>query len=101
MTIEFMKIVCGTFLFQWLLVNNKSVNLTFYLVGYGDYTPNTNFGRLIGITCALLGSALISLTVVSFQNIFQPSEYEAKAIPFLERLKDREHINKNSAKNLR
>jgi voltage-gated potassium channel len=39
-------------------------NVTFLTIGYGDYCPKTNLGRLIGILISLLGNVLVSILVV-------------------------------------
>ena len=48
----------------WLVV------VTITTVGYGDISPNTQPGKVVAIMAALWGSLLISLVVVSIQNIF-------------------------------
>lgn len=54
------------------------VLVTMTTVGYGDYYPRTNLGRLIMITAAIIGNIIISLIIVSMQRIFEFSENEEK-----------------------
>ena len=57
----------------WLAV------VTMTTVGYGDYYPKTNLGRLVGISCCIWGLFIISLFTVSFINKmkFKPSQKKA------------------------
>ena len=43
----------------WFLV------VTMTTIGYGDFTPNTLFGRIIGIFCCLMGIFILALVVVT------------------------------------
>jgi voltage-gated potassium channel Kch len=54
------------------------VLVTMTTVGYGDYYPSTNLGRLIIIITAIIGNIIISLIIVSMQNIFMFTENEKK-----------------------
>lgn len=54
------------------------VLVTMTTVGYGDYYPRTNLGRLIMIITAIMGNTIISLIIVSMQRIFEFSENEQK-----------------------
>ena len=56
------------------------VLVTMTTVGYGDYYPSTNLGRLIIIITAVVGNIIISLIIVSMQNIFMFTENERKVI---------------------
>ena len=54
------------------------VSVTMTTVGYGDYYPVTNLGRLIMIITAIVGNIIISLIIVSMQRKFEFSENEQK-----------------------
>ena len=54
------------------------VLVTMTTVGYGDYYPTTNLGCLIIIVTAIIGNIIISLIIVSMQNIFMFTENEKK-----------------------
>lgn len=56
------------------------VLVTMTTVGYGDYYPSTNLGRLIIIITAVVGNIIISLIIVSMQNIFMFTENERKVL---------------------
>jgi hypothetical protein len=44
--------------------------ITMTSVGYGDYTPKTPFGRLIGAICVSWGVLIVSVMVVVLTNAF-------------------------------
>ena len=44
--------------------------ITMTTVGYGDFYPKSEFGRIVGVFCALSGAFIQSLFTVSFMNIF-------------------------------
>jgi hypothetical protein len=50
--------------------------ITMTTVGYGDYYPQTTFGRILGVLACLWGNFLISLIVVALTGIldFKPQE---------------------------
>jgi hypothetical protein len=43
---------------------------TFLTIGYGEFFPKTNLGRVIGIFTALLGTFLVSLLAVTIQQYY-------------------------------
>lgn len=47
-------------------------------VGYGDYIPKTNMGRIIGVVIAFWGLFIVSLVVVSLSNMFEFDKGEQK-----------------------
>lgn len=55
-------------------------------VGYGDYFPKTNMGRIIGLIIAFWGVFIVSLFVVSLSNMFEFDGGELKAFTLNERL---------------
>jgi voltage-gated potassium channel Kch len=46
------------------------IYVTFLTIGYGEYSPKTNLGRLIGIATAILGTILVSLLAVTVQEYY-------------------------------
>lgn len=76
--------------------DNRYDKLFNYLVGYGDYYPQTNIGRMIiGIT-ALAGIILISLITVSLQDFAKLEEYEGKVFDFISRMEAKAEITKEA-----
>lgn len=87
-----LKIIEGPVYFVDQSVRDAGIDFNFYqncvwcvlitmtTVGYGDYYPKTNLGRLIIIVTAVLGNILISLIIVSMQRFFEFSENELKVI---------------------
>lgn len=55
-----------------------NVLVTMTTVGYGDYFPKTNMGRVIGIIIAFWGVFIVSLFVVSLSNMFDFDQGELK-----------------------
>jgi hypothetical protein len=53
--------------------------ITILTVGYGDYYPQTHFGRAIAVVACLWGTFLISLMVVSLTNSVDFTPQEEKA----------------------
>jgi potassium intermediate/small conductance calcium-activated channel subfamily N protein 2 len=47
-----------------------NVLVTMTTVGYGDYFPKTNVGRIIGIIVSFWGVFIVSLFVVTLSNMF-------------------------------
>jgi succinate-acetate transporter protein len=45
-------------------------------VGYGDYTPRSDMGRMIGIVTAFWGIFFLSLFVVALTNTLELEESE-------------------------
>lgn len=48
-------------------------------VGYGDIYPLTNLGRFVVVVCAVLGTIIVSLMVISLQNSLQFNTSEERA----------------------
>ena len=48
-----------------------NVLVTMTTVGYGDFYPKTNFGRLVGIIIAFWGVFIVSLFVVSLSTMLE------------------------------
>jgi hypothetical protein len=52
------------------------IYITFCTIGYGDYFPKTNAGRVIGLATGLLGTAITSVTIVMMEQRFKLKGYE-------------------------
>lgn len=63
-----------------------NVIITMTTVGYGDYFPMTNLGRIIGIITAFWGVFFVSLFVVALTNTLELEESEDRAFILLNRL---------------
>lgn len=55
-------------------------------VGYGDFYPKTNIGRIVGIIIAFWGVFIVSLFVVSLSTMLEFDSGELKAFLLNERL---------------
>ena len=64
----------------WLII------VTMTTVGYGDFFPNENYGRLICLMSYLIGCLSVSLTVVSLAIISEFNESELKAYSIIKKL---------------
>ena len=60
--------------------------VTMTTVGYGDFYPNENYGRLIVILSYLIGAILVSMTVVSLAIITEFTEEERRAYSIIKKL---------------
>ena len=60
--------------------------ITMTTVGYGDFFPNENYGRLIVILSYLIGALLVSMTVVSLAIITEFTEEERRAYSIIKKL---------------
>lgn len=45
-------------------------------VGYGDYYPISNFGRVIGVLVCLWGVFVVSISVATINNMLELSKGE-------------------------
>ena len=63
-----------------------NVIITVTTIGYGDYYPITNLGRLVGIITAFWGVFFVSLFVVALTNTLELEESEVRAFNILRRL---------------
>ena len=75
-----------------------NVIITLTTVGYGDYYPVTNLGRLIGIITAFWGVFFVSLFVVALTNTLELEESELRAFILLRRLFTRKVLKDNAAR---
>jgi hypothetical protein len=69
---------------------------TMTTVGYGDVYPRTELGRLTAFGCALFGVVIVSLLVVTFNQILTMDSPESQSYTVLKRLHIKDLI-KNSA----
>lgn len=75
----------------WLVV------LTMTTVGYGDFFPVTMFGRIVMTICCLWGITVVSLVVVTVQNVMNLSGFEGAALLVMQRLSRRQAIKNHAA----
>lgn len=88
------SIVIFTFAFRICEFNSSSANLATYenliwmtiitmtTVGYGDYSPTSEMGRLVGCICVSWGVLIVSVMVVVLTNTF--SMDKSKPFPILD-----------------
>jgi len=60
--------------------------ITMTTVGYGEYAPKSQFGRLVGIFACIIGMLLVSLMVVSLAVIAEFTSEEKKAYSIIKKL---------------
>ena len=70
----------------WMII------VTMTTVGYGDFFPSENYGRLICILSYLIGCILVSLTVVSLAIISEFSEREKKCYSIIKKINADENV---------
>ena len=75
----------------WLII------ITMTTVGYGDYTPSENYGRVICIIAYILGNLLVSITIVVLGIISEFSEEEKKAYNLIKRIKTENNLDFKAA----
>jgi CDP-diglyceride synthetase len=63
-----------------------NIIITLTTVGYGDYAPKTDFGRIIGIITAFWGIFFLSLFVVALTNTLELGQQDNRAFILLRRL---------------
>jgi hypothetical protein len=59
-------------------------------IGYGDLTPNTSIGVIIGAFLSLAGIVILSLLVSSLTDLFSLSYREKRSLTLLNRLKKKD-----------
>ena len=74
--------------YQWNAMWFVFVSMT--TVGYGDFSPKTQFGRAITIMTCLVGVYFVSIMMVFMTNKSLKSEGEEKAYKLITRLKYRD-----------
>jgi len=73
------------------------VILTMTTVGYGDFYAKTHFGRIVSFLCCIWGVFVVSLMVVTLNNVLGMSSAEEKALTVLDRLSLRKHLKAEAA----
>ncbi|CDW88462.1 small-conductance calcium-activated potassium channel protein [Stylonychia lemnae] len=68
------------------------VIITMATVGYGDYFPISNFGRIVGILACLWGVFIVSIFVVTLNNLLEFSKQEEKSYDILCKLAFKEDL---------
>lgn len=63
------------------------VLITMTTVGYGDFFPISNFGRMIGIIACLWGVFIVSIFVVTLTNLLEFTKQENKSYEILCKLR--------------
>ena len=54
--------------------------IIYFVVGYGDFYAKTHFGRLISFFCCIWGVFVVSLMVVTLNNVLSMTPAEEKVI---------------------
>lgn len=62
-------------------------------VGYGDFFPESHFGRLIVVLSVFIGTLIISLTVVNLNYLSSFNDEEDRAYKILQHLNYRNELN--------
>jgi len=75
-----------------------NIIITLTTVGYGDYAPKTDLGRLIGIITAFWGIFFLSLFVIALTNTLSLAESDLRAFILLRRLFTRTKLRENAAR---
>lgn len=63
--------------------------ITLTTVGYGDLSPKTNFGRIVGMLIAFWGMIFTSFFVVAVTNMLSFTENELNAYKLIMKLQYR------------
>jgi hypothetical protein len=71
---------------------------TMTTVGYGDIFPRTILGRFTALICAIYGTGIVSLMLITFTNFFQMDSPQARAFTVIKRLKIRDLIKENAGR---
>jgi Ion channel len=74
-----------------------SVVLTMTTVGYGDIYPRTFPGRLVMFMVALVGVVIVSIVVLTVQNLFEMSSLESKAYTVVQKINIKKDIREHAA----
>lgn len=66
---------CIWFILVTMTTSNNYIESS---VGYSDYTPKTNLGRLLAISYAIFGAVIVSIIVYTLTNHFRLNDKEDK-----------------------
>lgn len=61
-------------------------------VGFGDYYPISNMGRMVGILACLWGVFIVSIFVVTLNSLLEFNKGEVKSYEILCNLKAKEEL---------
>lgn len=76
-----------------LLSNNLwTIYITMMTIGYGDYYPKSNLGRLVGIIACFWGNFIVSVFVVTLTNLLKFQLGELKSYDILSKLRAKEML---------
>eukprot|EP00347_Sterkiella_histriomuscorum_P011352 403372782 len=70
--------------------------ITMATVGYGDYFPISNFGRIIGIMACLWGVFITAIMVVTLNNLLEFKRQESKSYEILCKLAYKDMLRANA-----
>lgn len=73
------------------------VIITTTTIGFGDYYPITNIGRLVTIMAAIAGSVCLSILTYTTLCYFTVTETEQHLITFISRIESKRALDKTSA----
>lgn len=66
--------------------------VTMTTVGYGDFFPLSTMSRIVGIFCSFYGVYVVSLFVISINNLLVFDQSEERALDLICRLDDKEEL---------
>ena len=71
--------------------------ITMTSVGYGDFYPKSEFGRIVGVFCSLIGALIQSLFTVSFLQILAFEKLEEACFLFIVTLRKKKKLAMRAA----
>lgn len=66
--------------------------VTMTTVGYGDFYPKSSPSRIVGILCSFYGVYLVSLFVITLENLLRFDQSESRSYELISRLEDKESL---------
>jgi hypothetical protein len=88
----------STYFYDSYWNNLWSIVVTMTTVGYGDISPKSVFGRIVGILVCIFGTCLISMLVVTITNVIKFTPIEEKVFIMLHRVELKEQKDKLATK---